>query len=147
MKLGDLHPAAGSTRKRKRRGKGRGTGIGGTSGRGIKGQGARSGGSRQPWFEGGQMPAQRRLPKRGFRRPEKVVYQVVDVGQVAALDAPTVDVALLSKKGLVRSKGGPVKLLADGVIQSAVQVEVHAVSVAARAKVEAAGGAVQLVAG
>jgi large subunit ribosomal protein L15 len=146
MRLGNLHPAAGSTRKKKRRGKGRGTGIGGTAGRGIKGQSSRSGGKTHPWFEGGQMPAQRRLPKRGFRRPEKIVFQVVDVAQVAALGAKKVDLPMLAKAGLVRAKGGPVKLLSDGEVKSAIQVEVHAASAKARAKIEAAGGAVQVVA-
>jgi large subunit ribosomal protein L15 len=145
MKLGDLHPAAGSTRKKKRRGKGRATGIGGTAGKGAKGHSSRSGGGVHLWFEGGQMPAQRRLPKRGFKRPQKIVFQVVDVGQVAELGQEKVDLGLLAKNGLVRADGGPVKLLADGSVSSAVQVEVHAASASAKAKIEAAGGSVQLV--
>ena len=146
MKLGDLHPAAGSTQKKKRRGKGRGSGLGGTAGKGGKGHSARSGGGAHPWFEGGQMPAQRRLPKRGFRRADKIVFQLVDVGRIAELGEKKIDLALLAENGLVRLKGGPVKLLADGVIEGAVQVEVHAASAAAKAKIEAAGGAVQLIA-
>jgi large subunit ribosomal protein L15 len=142
MKLGDLHHAPGATRVGKRRGKGRGTGIGGTAGRGIKGQGARAGTKHPAWFEGGQMPLQRRVPKRGFKRPEKVVYQVVDVGQVAGLGADTVDRALLVDRGLVRKNGGPVKLLADGAVERAINVRVDAASAAARAKIEAAGGTI-----
>ena len=146
MKLGDLHPAAGSTHKKKRRGKGRGSGLGGTAGKGGKGHSARTGGGVHLWFEGGQMPAQRRLPKRGFKRANKVVFQVVDVAQVAELGEAKVNLALLAENGLVRAKGGPVKLLADGEVSVAVQVEVHAASAAAKAKIEAAGGSVQLVA-
>ena len=142
MKLGDLHHAPGAVRKPKRRGKGRGTGIGGTGGRGNKGQGQRSGTTTPPWFEGGQMPLQRRVPKRGFRRPDKVVFQVVDVGQVAGLEAATVTREILVENGLVRVNGGPVKLLADGEVKRAVTVKVDAASKAARAKIEAAGGSV-----
>jgi len=144
MRLGELHHAAGAVRQPKRRGKGRGTGIGGTAGRGTKGQGARSGSGVRAWFEGGQMPLQRRVPKRGFKRPEKVVYQVVDVADVAGLGAGTVTRDLLVEKGLVRKNGGPVKLLADGEIQKAVTVRVDAASQAARAKIESAGGSVVL---
>jgi large subunit ribosomal protein L15 len=142
MKLGELHPAAGAVKLPKRRGKGRGTGLGGTSGRGHKGAGARSGTKHPAWFEGGQMPLQRRVPKRGFKRPDKVVFQVVDVGQVAGLGADTIDRALLVDRGLVRKNGGPVKLLADGAVERAITVRVDAASKAARAKVEAAGGTI-----
>ncbi len=142
MKLGDLHHAPGATKAPKRRGKGRATGIGGTSGRGHKGEGARAGFKAHPWFEGGQMPLQRRVPKRGFNRPAKVVYQVVDVGQVAGLAADTVDRALLVARGLVRKNGGPVKLLADGAVERAITVRLDAASKAARAKIEAAGGTI-----
>lgn len=142
MKLGDLHHAPGAVKDRKRRGKGRATGVGGTAGRGHKGAGARSGHRKRAWFEGGQMPLQRRVPKRGFKRPQKVVFQVVDVGQVAGLEADKVTRALLVEKGLVRKNGGPVKLLADGEVSRAIAVQVDAASKAARAKIEAAGGTV-----
>jgi large subunit ribosomal protein L15 len=142
MKLGDLHHAAGAVRKSKRRGKGRGTGIGGTGGRGNKGQGQRTGTTTPPWFEGGQMPLQRRVPKRGFRRPDKVVFQVVDVGQLALLEVGTVNRETLVEKGLIRKNGGPIKLLADGDVKSAITVKVDASSKAAKAKIEAAGGSV-----
>jgi large subunit ribosomal protein L15 len=142
MKLGDLQHAPGAVKEGKRRGKGRATGLGGTAGRGHKGQGARSGNKQHPWFEGGQMPLQRRVPKRGFKRPEKVTFQVVDVGQVAGLGADTVTRALMVEKGLVRKNGGPVKLLADGDVTRAISVQVDAASQAARAKIEAAGGTV-----
>ena len=142
MKLGDLHHAPGAVTKPKRRGKGRGTGIGGTGGRGNKGQGQRTGTTTPPWFEGGQMPLQRRVPKRGFHNLERVEYQVVDVAQSAGLDAAEVTREMLVKKGLVRKNGGPVKLLADGEVKRAVTVKVDAASKAARAKIEAAGGSV-----
>jgi len=142
MKLGDLHHAPGAVRKPKRRGKGRGTGIGGTGGRGNKGQGQRTGTTTPPWFEGGQMPLQRRVPKRGFHNQERVEYQVVDVAQIAGLEADEVTRDMLVKKGLVRKNGGPVKLLADGEVKRAVTVKVDAASKAARAKIEAAGGSV-----
>lgn len=144
MKLGDLRHAEGATKSRKRRGKGRATGVGGTSGRGNKGSGARSGGGGvHPWSEGGQMPIQRRLPKRGFRRPQKIAFQIVDVGQLANLRAEVVDRELLVKKGMVRKNGGPVKLLADGEIQTAVKVHVDASSKSAQAKIESAGGTIE----
>jgi large subunit ribosomal protein L15 len=144
MKLGDLHHAAGAVKTRKRVGKGRGTGQGGTSGRGNKGEGQRSGTKYRARFEGGQMPLQRRVPKRGFKRPEKVVFQVVDVGQVSALGAAEVTRDLLVEKGLARKNGGPIKLLADGDAGARVTVRVDAASRAARAKIEAAGGTVTL---
>jgi large subunit ribosomal protein L15 len=95
------------------------------------------------WAEGGQMPIQRRLPKRGFRRPQKIIFQIVDVGQLADLQAEVVDRDLLVAKGLVRKNGGPVKLLADGEIQTAVKVQVDASSKTAQAKIESAGGSIE----
>jgi len=144
MKLGELRHAEGATKTKKRRGKGRATGVGGTSGRGNKGSGSRSGGGGvHPWSEGGQMPLQRRLPKRGFRRPQKIVFQIVDVGQLAELQAELVDREMLVKKGLVRKNGGPIKVLADGEIQTAVKVHADASSKAAKAKIESAGGTIE----
>ena len=144
MKLGDLHHAEGAVRKRKRLGKGRGTGVGGTAGKGTKGQSSRSGGGSHPWFEGGQMPIQRRLPKRGFKRPQKIVFQIIDLSDLAALGVDSVTREVMVEKGLIRKNGGPVKLLADGEIQSSVTVTVDAVSQSARSKVETAGGKVEL---
>ena len=140
-----LRPAAGSTRARKRRGKGAATGLGGTAGKGHKGKKARSGGKIPARFEGGQMPIQRRLPKRGFTNPGRVEYQVVAVGRLAGAPAQTVvDRAWLEAKRIVR-RPGPVKLLAGGEIQVALRVRVEAASASARAQVEAAGGAVELL--
>jgi large subunit ribosomal protein L15 len=143
MRLGALHPAAGSSRPSKRRGKGAATGLGGTAGKGHKGKKARSGGKIPAWFEGGQMPAQRRLPKRGFKNPGRVSYQVVSVGRLAAAPAgATVDRAWLALQGIVRRKG-PIKLLAGGELKVALTVKVDAASDTARKAIEAAGGKVE----
>jgi large subunit ribosomal protein L15 len=143
MRLGALHPAAGSSRPTKRRGKGSATGLGGTAGKGHKGKKARSGGKIPAWFEGGQMPAQRRLPKRGFKNPDRVSYQVVAVGRLAAAPAGAmVDRTWLKQQGII-SRRSPIKLLAGGDLKVALTVKVDAASESARKAVEAAGGKVE----
>jgi len=143
MRLGNIRPAAGATKDTKRRGKGAATGLGGTAGRGHKGHKARTGGKIPVWFEGGQMPIQRRLPKRGFLNPSRVEYQVVSVGRLAGAAAgTTVDAAWLKSQRIVR-RGGPIKLLAGGELKVALTVKVDAASEAARKAVEAAGGKVE----
>jgi large subunit ribosomal protein L15 len=145
-RIGSLKPAAGATRTRKRRGKGTATGIGGTAGKGHKGHKARAGGKIPVWFEGGQMPIQRRLPKRGFHNPTRVEYQVVNLGRLAAVPAgTTVDRSWLRSQGIVR-RPGPIKLLAGGTLQGALTVQVDAASEKARQMVEAAGGTLVLAA-
>ena len=141
MSLGRIRPAPGSTKAKKRRGKGAATGLGGTSGRGHKGHKARTGGKIPAWFEGGQMPVQRRLPKRGFRNPTRVEYAVFAIGRLAEAAAGTVvDRAWLRDHGVVRSKG-PIKALAGGgELKVAVTVQVDAASEAARQAIEKAGG-------
>jgi len=143
MRIGNIHPAAGGESKPgKRRGKGSATGLGGTAGKGHKGKKARAGGKIPAWFEGGQMPIQRRLPKRGFKNPGRVEYQVVAVGRLSeAAAGSTVDRAWLEQAGIIRRKG-PVKLLAGGDIKVALTVKVDAASAAARQAIEAAGGSV-----
>jgi large subunit ribosomal protein L15 len=144
MSLGQIRPAAGSTKARKRRGKGAATGLGGTAGKGHKGKKARSGGKIPAWFEGGQMPVQRRLPKRGFKNFGRVPYQVLNTGQLAKLAANTVvDRDWLRRQGLVR-RPGPVKLLAKGEIKVALTIKVDAASAAAARAIEAAGGRVEV---
>jgi len=144
MSLRNIRPAAGSTRPSKRRGKGAATGLGGTAGRGHKGHKARTGGKIPSWFEGGQMPVQRRLPKRGFKNVGRVEYQVINVGQLAKVGANTVvDREWLEHKGLVRRRG-PVKLLAKGELKVALTVKVDAASAAATKAVEGAGGKVEV---
>ena len=143
MRLGPIRPAAGSTTAPKRRGKGAATGLGGTAGKGHKGHKARTGGKIPVWFEGGQMPIQRRLPKRGFVNPTRTEYQVVNVGRLADAPAGTVvDTAWLKGRRLVR-RPGLVKLLAGGEIKVALTVKVDAASEAARKAIEAAGGTVE----
>jgi len=144
MRIGTIRPAAGSTRPSKRRGKGAATGLGGTAGKGHKGKKARAGGKIPAWFEGGQMPIQRRLPKRGFKNPGRVEYQVVTVGRLTAAPAnAVVDQAWLRAQRIVRRRG-PIKLLAGGEIKVALTIHVDATSESARKAVEAAGGKVQL---
>ncbi len=143
MRLGTIRPAAGATKDTKRLGKGAGSGQGGTAGKGHKGKKARSGGGIPVWFEGGQMPIQRRLPKRGFINHTRVEYQVVQVGKLASAPAgTTVDAAWLKAERLIR-RSGPIKLLAGGELKSAITVKVDAASASARKAVEAAGGKVE----
>ena len=142
MRLGNIRPAAGATKNTKRLGKGAASGQGGTAGKGHKGKKARSGGGIPVWFEGGQMPIQRRLPKRGFQNPGRVEYNVVSVGRLASVAAgTTVDRAWLKAQRLVR-RDGPIKLLAGGDLKVALTVQVDAASEAAKKAVEAAGGKV-----
>ena len=140
--LSDLKPPAGAKHKRKRKGRGPGSGNGTTAGRGQKGQGARSGGKMGAWFEGGQMPLQRRLPKRGFVNLFRVEYFPVNVGQLAlAFTAgETVEIDSLVEKGLVPRKATHVKLLGNGQIAHALTVKVQGFSTAAKEKLEGAGG-------
>jgi len=145
MKLGDLHHAEGAVRKNKRRGKGAATGLGGTAGRGHKGQKARSGGRIHRWFEGGQMPLQRRLPKIGFKNPGRKSYTVVSLERLAGLDAGTVVTKeLLVEKNVIKNVNRPVKLLGDGELTVALTVRLDAASESAVAKVTRAGGKVEL---
>lgn len=143
IKIGSIRPAAGATKAPKRRGKGAATGLGGTAGKGHKGHKARTGGKIPVWFEGGQMPIQRRLPKRGFLNPTRVEYHVVNVGQLSDVAAGTVvDAAWLRSQRIVR-RPGLVKLLAGGEIKVALTVKVDAASAAAKKAIEAAGGKVE----
>ncbi len=146
LDLSNLRPAPGARRPRKRIGRGPGSGTGKTAGKGHKGKGARSGGNTPPGYEGGQMPLQRRLPKRGFRSFAPRRYAVVSLGQVDRFEAGSVvDAAVLAAAGLVR-RGRPVKLLANGAISKSLTVRVDKASEAARARVEAAGGKLEVVA-
>jgi large subunit ribosomal protein L15 len=141
MKLHDLSTAKGSKHKRTRVGRGPGSGIGKTSGRGEKGQRSRTGYSRRPGFEGGQMPLIRRVPKRGFTNIFKTEYAVVNVSQLAALEGASGDITpqVLAEHGLVRA-GLKVKVLGDGELGKALKVVADKFSKSARAKIEAAGG-------
>jgi large subunit ribosomal protein L15 len=142
MDLSNLKGPQGR-KKHRRVGRGESSGVGKTSGKGHKGQKARSGGSVSPGFEGGQMPLQRRLPKKGFTNIFKIHYNVLNVKDLARLDPQEVITPeLLRDKGILR-RSGPVKLLADGDVAAAYTVRVDRVSSAARSKIEAAGGKVE----
>jgi len=144
--LDRLKPAPGSRRPRKRVGRGVGSGSAKTSGRGTKGAGARAGRKHKPHREGGQIPLVMRLPKRGFTNPMSDSVQVVNVKALARFKkGAEVDAAALVEAGLVRSASQPVKLLGEGALEHALKVKVNAVSSSARAKVESAGGSVELV--
>ena len=146
MRLEELKPPEGSKKGKKRVGRGIGSGHGKTACRGAKGQNARSGGGAKAGFEGGQMPLQRRLPKRGFRRPFKKRFAILHVGDLNRFPKDTVvEPELLLQSGLVRRRGDAVKLLSDGELQHPLTVRVHQVSKAALKKVETALGRVEVI--
>jgi large subunit ribosomal protein L15 len=146
MRLNDLSPMKGSFKKRKRVGRGPGSGHGKTSCRGHKGQKARSGANIRPGFEGGQMPLQRRLPKRGFTNIFKKEYEVINIKDLKRFDQDTIlDINLLKDTGLIRGVKNGVKLLSFGEISHPLAIKVNKVSKKAREKVEAAGGKVELI--
>jgi large subunit ribosomal protein L15 len=149
--LSSLKPAPGSTRKPKRIGRGQGSGHGGTSTRGHKGAGSRSGSGKPAWFEGGQMPLVRRVPKRGFFNPFRVEYQVVNVEALNALaeegrlQEGVVNPEVLAKLGLIHAATTLVKILGNGELTAKLDVSAHAFSKSATAKIEQAGGKVQSI--
>lgn len=145
MKLNELSPAPGSTRDVKRIGRGHGSGNGKTAGKGHKGQKARAGHGMRPGFEGGQMPLQRRLPKRGFNNIFRSEYAVINLAALNAFDdGATVDTEALLAKGIVKNAQDGVKVLGNGALTKKLTVKVHAVSASAKAKIEAAGGSVEV---
>ena len=147
MDLNSLSPIPGSKKNRKRVGRGPGSGRGKRCGRGQKGQKSRSGGKIPVWFEGGQQPIARRLPKRGFYNRFGKNIAEVNVGALNCFDkGSTVDVAALVAAGLVKKVGDGIKLLGNGEIDRALTVKVHRVSKGARSKIEASGGTVELIA-
>lgn len=142
MKLHELSPAAGSTKERKRIGRGAGSGQGKTAGKGHKGQKARAGRGMRPGFEGGQMPLQRRLPKRGFNN---IFRKEIAIVNVAAIDAAfdngaVVTIDALVEKGLVKKELDGVKVLGHGEVSKSLTVQANAFSESAKQKLEAAGG-------
>ena len=142
--LASLPADSGAAKKRKRVGRGIGSGYHKTAGRGHKGQKSRSGGGIHPWFEGGQMPLQRRIPKRGFKNINRVEYQVVNVRDLSRCDG---DVGLdaLKAAGLIASLRKPVKILGEGDMEKSLDVSAHRFSKSAQAKIEAAGGSVTVI--
>jgi large subunit ribosomal protein L15 len=144
--LGNLSPAPGSKKNPKRVGRGLGSGHGKTATRGTKGQNSRSGGGVRPGFEGGQMPIQRRLPKRGFTPISKTVYTLLNLKDLADFEAGTVvDIPGLIKQGVIRHLKDGVKLLGHGEVKKALTVKVNRCSQGAKQKIEAAGGTIEII--
>lgn len=151
MDLSTLKPAKGATKSRKRIGRGQGSGHGGTSTKGHKGQKSRSGGKIAAWFEGGQMPLQRRLPKYGFQNRDRVAYDPVNLARLADLveqgrleAGATVTPEVLRALG-IGGKNGRVKVLGGGELGASLNIHAHAFSASAREKIEAAGGTATVV--
>ena len=140
MKLNSLTPVPGSTKNRKRIGRGHGSGLGKSAGRGDKGAGQRSGFKRRPWFEGGQMPLARRLPRRGFTNIFKKEFQIVNLNALGDLGIEKIDAQIMFQKGLVRSALKPIKILGDGELNMKLEVTASAFSTSAKEKIEKAGG-------
>ena len=146
MDLSNLQPAPGSHRTRKRIGRGHGSGTGKTAGKGHKGQKARAGGSIKPGFEGGQMPLQRRLPKRGFNPLTHKEYALVNLRDLELFEAGSVvDVETLGKAGLIGQLKDGVKILGDGELTKSLTVKAHKFSKSAQEKIAAAGGTVEVL--
>lgn len=146
MRIHDLSSGDNQRKSRKRVGRGTGSGHGKTSCRGHKGQNSRSGGGVRPGFEGGQMPLQRRLPKRGFANIFKKEYTLININNLNRFEPETLlDIEALKNAGLVKSLKEEVKLLGDGEISHPIVIKVHKVSKSARAKIEAAGGKVEIL--
>lgn len=146
--LSNLKYAEGSVKKRKRIGRGEGTGRGGTATKGMNGQRSRSGFKYRAWFEGGQMPLQRRVPKRGFTNIFKINYQAVNVEKLQKLVddkkiKDTVNSQVLFENGVIKKLDAPFKLLGNGELKSKLNVEVKYLSKSAKEKIEAAGGSVK----
>ncbi len=150
--LSNLRYAQGSRKNPKRIGRGQGSGHGGTSTRGHKGAGARSGTKYRPWFEGGQMPLVRRVPKFGFHNPSRKEYQIVNVERLDELVAKgkisdrKVTPEVLYALGVVAKKGVPIKILGNGELKSKLEISAHAFSKSAIQKIESSGGKVQVIA-
>ncbi len=141
MRLNELRPPEGSTRARKRLGRGIGSGHGGTSGKGHKGQRSRSGHKSRPWFEGGQMPLQRRLPVRGFTNVFRKEYAIVNLDKLNSFpDDTVVTPKLLKNAGIIKKMKDGVKILGDGELEKRLTVKAHRFSESAVGKIKKAGG-------
>ena len=145
--LNELKPVQGARHSKKRLGRGIGSGLGKTAGKGSKGQKARSGGGVRPGFEGGQTPIYRRISKRGFTNTEKVIYEIVNVEDIAARfeDGATVCPKCLANAGLIRKENSLVKILARGTVDKKFTVKANKFSKAAVAAIEAAGGTTEVI--
>ncbi len=148
MNLHDLRPNPGARKKRKRVGRGISAGQGKTAGRGTKGQGARSGGGKGKYFEGGQLPLARRLPfKRGFTNIRKITYRPVNLGHLAEFDFGGVEVTpeVMAEIGLLKKATDPVVVLGDGEFNIPLTIKAHRFSKSAKQKIEAAGGSAEVI--
>ena len=145
MKLNSLVPDKGSTRNTKRRGRGHGSGLGKSAGRGDKGAGQRSGFKRRAWFEGGQMPLSRRLPKKGFTNIFRKEFQIVNLSKLDGIEEKKIDAKLLYDKGLVRSPFKPVKILGSGDLKNPLNIVATEFSKSAKGKIEKLGGTAQIL--
>ena len=146
MKLDSLKPSKGSIKNKKRIGRGHGSGLGKTSGRGHKGSGQRSGNKRRAWFEGGQMPLARRLPRRGFTNIFKEEIQIVNISDLIRIEKNSeIDPVVLQENGLIRSSLKPVKILGEGDIDKKLDVTASSFSESAKNKIEKAGGTVTIL--
>ncbi|MFA4919346.1 MAG: 50S ribosomal protein L15 [Thermodesulfovibrionales bacterium] len=141
MRIEDLKPAPGSTKKTKRVGRGIGSGHGKTSCKGHKGQKARSGGTKGPAFEGGQMPLQRRIPKRGFKNRFTIEYAIVNLKDISKMEGTDIITAeTLIEQGIIKDLKNGLKILGEGEIKRPLTIKAHAFSASAIAKIAAAGG-------
>jgi large subunit ribosomal protein L15 len=144
MKLGALHPPAGSTKTTKRKGRGKGSGLGKTAGRGHKGAGQRSGNKHRPWYEGGQMSLARRLPKRGFSNHVfKKEFQIVNLKDLTDLKVKNINPEVLLSKGKIKTLKKQVKILGVGEIETPLKFSAHSFSQSAREKIEKSGGTIE----
>ena len=145
MKLGDLKPAKGATHSKKRVGRGHGSGLGRNAGRGDKGYHSRSGSKHRPWFEGGQMPLHRRVPKRGFSNfLFKKEFQIVNLSDLNIIESEEINPTVMKENGLVKYSLRPIKILGDGEIDKKMNVTASAFSSSAKSKIEKAGGTVEV---
>ena len=146
MELHELSPAPGSKKARTRVGRGLGSGLGKTSGRGQKGQGSRAGGGKRPGFEGGQKPLYLRLPKRGFYNKFALTYTEVNVGSLNGFEAgEVVDLVTLVEAGIIKKVNDGLRILGNGELDKALTVRANGFTKAAVAKIEAAGGKVEVI--
>jgi len=146
MRLGDLKPAEGSRKKNKRVGRGIGSGHGKTSCKGHKGQKARSGGTKGAGFEGGQMPLQRRIPKRGFKNRFKIEYAIINLGDINKIEGvDTITPEILFEKGIIKDLKNGLKILGVGEILRPLTIQADAFSASALAKISAAGGKAEVL--
>ena len=145
MKISNLAPEPGSRKKRKRIGRGPGSGHGKTSCKGHKGQNCRSGGGVKPGFEGGQMPLQRRVPKRGFTNIFQKKYSIINVGSLEKISESTITPDVLVQEGLIKNTKDMIKILGNGEITKAFTIKAHAFSASAKEKISKAKGTAEVI--